>query len=167
MSKKLLIVRHAKSDWGNAGITDFNRPVNERGKSNAPIMGKRLKEKGIFPDNVISSPALRAITTAKLVTHELGFTTAKIKLEKSIYEATCSTLLKIINDIDNEHEMVALFGHNNGITDLAVYLTDAEIFNIPTSGMVMINFPFDDWKMVGKDTGEVEFFDYPKNSVTV
>ena len=167
MSKKLLIVRHAKSDWGNSGITDFNRPVNERGKSNAPIMGKRLKEKGIFPDNVISSPALRAITTAKLVTHELGFTTAKIKLEKSIYEATCSTLLKIINDFDNEHEMVALFGHNNGITDLAVYLTDAEIFNIPTSGMVMINFPFDDWKMVGKDTGEVEFFDYPKNSVTV
>ena len=167
MSKKLLIVRHAKSDWGNARITDFNRPINERGKSNAPIMGKRLKEKGIFPDTVISSPALRAITTAKLVTHELGFTTAKIKLEKSIYEATCATLLKIVNDFDNEHEMVALFGHNNGITDLAVYLTDAEIFNIPTSGMVMINFPFDDWKMVGKDTGEVEFFDYPKNSVTV
>lgn len=167
MSKKLLIVRHAKSDWGNAGITDFNRPINERGKTNAPIMGKRLKEKGIFPDTVISSPALRAITTAKLVTHELGFTVAKIKQEKSIYEATCATLLKIVNDFDNEHEMVALFGHNNGITDLAVYLTDAEIFNIPTSGMVMINFPFDDWKMVGKDTGEVEFFDYPKNSVTV
>ena len=167
MSKKLLIVRHAKSDWGNAGITDFNRPINERGKTNAPIMGKRLKEKGIFPDTVISSPALRAITTAKLITHELGFTTAKIKQEKSIYEATCSTLLKIINNFDNEHEMVALFGHNNGITDLAVYLTDAEIFNIPTSGMVMINFPFDDWKMVGKDTGEVEFFDYPKNSVNV
>jgi phosphohistidine phosphatase len=163
MSKKLLIVRHAKSDWGNARITDFNRPINERGKTNAPIMGKRLKEKGILPDAVISSPALRAITTAKLFTHELGFSAAKIKQEKLIYEASCSSLLKIINDFDNAQEMVALFGHNNGITDLAVYLTDAEIFNIPTSGMVMINFPFDDWKMVGKNTGEVEFFDYPKN----
>lgn len=167
MSKKLLIVRHAKSDWGSAGITDFNRPINESGKINAPIMGKRLKGKGILPDTVISSPALRAITTAKLITHELGYNIAKIKQEKSIYEASCSTLLKIINDFDNEHEMVALFGHNNGITDLAVYLTDAEIFNIPTSGMVMINFPFDDWKMVGKDTGVVEFFDYPKNTENV
>lgn len=167
MPKKLLIVRHAKSDWGNAGISDFNRPINERGRINAPIMGKRLREKGVLPDEVISSPALRAITTAKLITSELGFAIENIKSEKAIYEATCSTLLKIVNDLGNEHDFVALFGHNNGITDLAVYLTNAEIFNIPTSGMVMIYFPFDDWKMAGKETGDVEFFDYPKNSENV
>ena len=71
--KQLLIVRHAKSDWGNAGISDFNRPLNERGIINASLMGKRLKVKGILPNALISSPALRAITTAKLITYELGF----------------------------------------------------------------------------------------------
>lgn len=164
MPKKLLIIRHAKSDWANPGISDFNRPLNQRGIVDAPKMGKRLKAKGIFPDAVVSSPATRAITTAKLVCYEFGFDIANIQENKAIFDANCNTLLKIINHFDNKDEFIALFGHNNGITDLAVYLTDAEIFNIPTSGMVLINFPFDDWKMVGKESGEVAFFDYPKNT---
>jgi phosphohistidine phosphatase len=164
MSKKLLIIRHAKSDWGNAKITDFNRPINERGKTNAHVMGKCLYVKGVLPDAVISSPALRAITTAKIFSQELGYALEKIQQERLIYEANYTTLVKIISDFNNENEIVALFGHNNGITDLAIYLTDADIFNIPTSGMVMITFPFDDWKMIGKNSGKVEFFDNPKDA---
>lgn len=163
MPKKLLIVRHAKSDWGNAGLSDYNRPLNQRGNSSGIIMGNRLQEKGIKPDFIVSSSASRAIATAKLVAYEIGYDLAKIEERKAIYEASCSTLLKIINDFDNQHDFIALFGHNNGITDLAVYLTEAEIFNIPTCGMVMINFPFDEWSLVSKNTGSVEFFDYPKN----
>lgn len=164
MPKKLLIVRHAKSDWGNTGLSDFNRPLNQRGNTNAIAMGRRLQEKGILPDALITSPAVRAITTAKLFAHEIRFDLANIEENKSIYEASCASLLKIVNNFNNKHDFVTLFGHNNGITDLAIYLTGAEIFNVPTCGMVMINFSFDDWKMVSKGTGEVEFFDYPKNN---
>jgi phosphohistidine phosphatase len=162
MAKKLLIVRHAKSDWGEAGLKDFDRPLNARGKKNAPEMGQRLLRKGIKPDAIISSPALRAITTCKIISGELGLEN-KIVLEPKIYEATHQTLLNIINNFDNSHDLVALFGHNNGITDLAIYLSDADIFNIPTCGMVLIEFPFDDWKLISKSTGELLFFDTPKN----
>jgi phosphohistidine phosphatase len=152
MSKQLLIVRHAKSDWDNASLSDFNRPLNKRGIKNAPIIGDKLIKKSFHPDLVISSPALRALSTCEAVC-------------KNIYEASQQQLLKIINSIDNDFDKVAMFGHNNGVTDLTVYLTDADIFNIPTSGMVLISFPFDDWNMISKGTGEVIFYEFPKNLI--
>ena len=167
MNKILLIVRHAKSDWSSSSISDFNRPLNDRGKKNAPSMGVKLKKRNFIPDFIISSPANRAISTAQLVVKELDIPLEKICLDSSIYEANCDTLLKIVNNFDPKTNVATLFGHNNGITDLAVYLTDADIFNIPTSGMVLISFPFNDWKMVSKNTGEVVFFDFPKNTETI
>lgn len=163
MGKKLLIVRHAKSDWGSITLKDFDRPLNQRGENNAPEMGKRLLEKNIIPDEIISSPALRALTTCKLITRALKLNEEAIKTNDKIYEATYQTLLSIINQFDNDKNLVALFGHNNGITDLTVYLTGADIFNIPTCGMVLIEFPFDNWNLVNKTTGTVLFFDFPKN----
>lgn len=163
MSKQLLIFRHAKSDWTNADISDFNRPLNSRGLVDAPVMGKRLKQRKITPEMVISSPATRALSTAKIVCQEINFPDEAIQTNKSIYEATCSQLLKLINNFDNGSDLIALFGHNNGITDLAVYLTDKDIFNIPTCGMALISFPFNDWAMVSKCTGELVFYDFPKN----
>lgn len=163
MGKKLLIVRHAKSDWGSITLKDFDRPLNQRGENNAPEMGKRLLEKNIIPDEIISSPALRALTTCKLITRALKLNEEAIKTNDKIYEATHQTLLSIINQFDNDKNLVALFGHNNGITDLTVYLTGADIFNIPTCGMVLIEFPFDNWTLVSKTTGTVLFFDFPKN----
>ncbi len=162
MAKKLLIVRHAKSDWGEAGLKDFDRPLAARGEKNAPGMGKHLLKNGIKPNAIISSPALRAITTCKLIAGELGLEN-KIVLEPKIYEATHQTLLNIVNNFDNADDLVALFGHNNGITDLVIYLTDADIYNIPTCGAVLIEFPFDDWKMISKSTGNLLFFVSPKN----
>lgn len=164
MGKQLLIFRHAKSDWANTDISDFNRPLNSRGLVDAPVMGKRLKELKIRPEMVISSPAIRALSTAKLVCQEINFPLEAIQTNKSIYEATCSQLLKLINNFDNGSDVIALFGHNNGITDLAVYLTDEDIFNIPTCGIVLISFPFDDWAMVSKSIGEIVFYDFPKNT---
>lgn len=162
MPKKLLIVRHAKSDWGSLELKDFDRPLNSRGKKDAPEMGKRLLGKGLLPDYIVSSTALRAITTCKIITKELGLED-KINLESKIYEASVPTLLNIINQFNNEDDFAALFGHNNGITDLAIYLTNTDIYDIPTCGMVLIEFPFDDWSLISKNTGEVIFFDYPKN----
>ena len=164
MSKQLLIFRHSKSDWGHPEISDFNRPLNTRGIKDAPMMGKRLKKRNWVPNQIVSSSALRAITTASLVCKEIDTSPEDIIQNKLIYDATCNQLMKIVNHLDNKSDKIALFGHNNGITGLVIYLTDADIYNIPTSGMVLISFPFDDWNMISKHTGEVVFYDFPKNS---
>ncbi|WP_304064909.1 SixA phosphatase family protein [Pedobacter glucosidilyticus] len=161
--KRLLIVRHAKSDWGVANTKDFDRPLNSRGLSNAPEMGKRLVSRILNPQQLVSSPALRAITTCKIIAKEIQYSETDIIQEPKIYEANHQTLLNIVNQFSDEHDFIALFGHNNGITDLALYLSNADIYNIPTCGMVLLEFPLDSWKMVSKNTGNMVLFDYPKN----
>ncbi len=163
-AKQLLIIRHAKSDWNN-GLSDFDRPLNKRGKRNAPEMAKRLLEKQIIPDLVISSPANRAITTAGYFAEILNFEKQNIQVEKSIYEAEVIDLMNVINSIENNYKHVALFGHNPGLTNLAYHLCSCNFNNIPTCGIVSIIFPFDNWAMISGNTGYMEFFDYPKNVV--
>ncbi len=162
MAKRLILIRHAKSDWGNSDLRDFDRPLNKRGKTNAPEMAERLVNQQIIPDQIVSSPALRAITTAKVFASAWQISTEQIKLEPNIYEANVRTLLSIVNNFDHKHNQIALFGHNPGLTDLVNYLA-AHLDNIPTCGIVMLEFPFDDWQMISADTGKVLIFDYPKN----
>jgi phosphohistidine phosphatase len=163
MSKELLLVRHAKSDWDNIKLRDFDRPLNSRGDKNAPEMAARLKNKNLIPSQIISSPALRAITTAQYFAEELGIKKSDIIKETDIYEAFTSTLLEVINNLDDRSSFTALFGHNPGITSIANNLCNGNILNIPTCGMVLIRFPFDNWNMVSAGTGDLIFFDYPKN----
>ncbi|KQR71119.1 histidine phosphatase family protein [Pedobacter sp. Leaf176] len=162
MAKQLLLVRHGKSDWGNADLKDFDRPLNKRGKENAPEMAERLIKRGFHFDLMVSSPAKRAKSTAKFFSK--AYQADDIQYEASIYEANTKTLLKVVNGLDDEADTVIMFGHNPGFTDLANELSDAGIYNIPTSGMVLMSFPFDSWTMVSRGTGELVFFDYPKNS---
>ena len=161
--KKLLLVRHAKSDWDNIKLSDFDRPLNERGKRNAPEMAKRLIKKDIIPQHIVSSPAKRAYSTAKYFAEAFGFEKKDIQKEEDIYEASADTLLKTINKFDNKYDFIAMFGHNPGITTLTVGLCGAHVFNIPTCGMVLIEFPFEDWAMVSYGTGDQKMYDYPKN----
>lgn len=163
MNKQLLIIRHAKSDWGNASLSDFDRPLNARGHSNAPLMASRLLFKHIIPQLLVSSPALRAITTAQYFADILGFAKQEIKQQQAIYLAPVSTLLNVINNFDNNPDCIALFGHNPGLTNLALDLCKCDIYNIPTCGIVFIEFPFTDWKLVSAGTGELKFFDFPKS----
>jgi len=160
--KQLLLVRHGKSDWGNASLKDFDRPLNKRGKENAPEMAERLIKKGFKFDLIVSSPAKRAKTTAKFFAE--AYQTESIHYEEAIYEANTTTLLKVVNALDDAADTIIMFGHNPGFTDLANELSDADIYNIPTAGMVLMSFPYDTWKMVSRGTGELVFFDYPKNS---
>ncbi len=162
MAKQLLLVRHGKSDWGNLDLKDFDRPLNKRGKENAPEMAERLVNKGFKFDLIVSSPAKRAKSTAKFFAEV--YNVDHIQFEESIYEASSNTLLKVINGFNDGANTVIMFGHNPGFTDLANELAEADIYNIPTAGMVLISFPFDSWEMVSKGTGEMVFFDYPKNS---
>lgn len=165
MNKKLLLVRHAKSDWGDTNLSDFNRPLNSRGLTDCVTMAQRVEMHQLIPEKVISSPALRALTTCKLMVKSWNKKADEIELNPSIYEANVQALLKIINELDNANNYVGLFGHNNAITDFVVYLTDADLFNIPTCGIALIEFPFDSWDMVGKDTGDLLMYDFPKNEL--
>jgi phosphohistidine phosphatase len=162
MAKQLLLIRHAKSDWGNADLRDFDRPLNKRGKANAPEMAERLAKQKIIPEFIVSSPAKRAITTAGFFAEAWKITNDDIQKEASIYEASIKTLVSLINQFDNKYNRIALFGHNPGLTEVVNYF-DSYLDNMPTCSVVMLEFPFDDWRMVSANTGKVLLFDFPKS----
>ena len=164
MAKRLLLIRHAKSDWADSSLRDFDRPLNKRGNSSAPEMAQRLVKQNIQPDLIVSSPALRALTTAQYFAKAWGMNEKSIQTDKHIYEAGLKTLLNIVNGFDDNFETIAMFGHNPGFTDFANYLTSREIYNMPTCSVVMLEFPFENWEMVSAQTAKVLLFDYPKSS---
>ncbi|SMC98538.1 SixA phosphatase family protein [Pedobacter nyackensis] len=161
--KHLLLVRHGKSEWGNAHLADFDRPLNPRGHRNAPEMAARLVQKDLVPQQLVSSPALRAITTAKHFAQAWKKSPEQIKENASIYEADVKALLNVVNGFNNKYDYIAVFGHNPGLTDFTNYLSDANIYNIPTCATVLIEFPVDDWELVSRHTGTLLRFDYPKS----
>jgi len=161
--KKLLLVRHAKSDWNDIKLSDFDRPLNDRGQKAAPEMADRLLKKNIIPDHIVSSPAKRAITTAKYFAKAFEIDKSSIEQIEAIYEAEANTLLKVINQLDNKNSFVALFGHNPGITNCAVSLCGTYIGNMPTCALILIEFPFEDWQMISFGTGNKIMYDFPKS----
>jgi phosphohistidine phosphatase len=160
--KNLFLVRHGKSDWSVSGQKDFDRELNGRGRSDAPKMGRKLYEMEARPDIIISSPAARARLTAELVCEQLKSDPEKILYNEDIYEASVRTLLGVINGIEDKYSRVMIFGHNPGFTFLAEYLTKKEIGNIPTCGVVNIEFDLASWKEVSGGNGELKAFIYPK-----
>ncbi|RYG03354.1 MAG: histidine phosphatase family protein [Chitinophagaceae bacterium] len=163
MAKRILLIRHAKSDWGNPSIRDFDRPLNKRGHAAAPEMARRMVRQNIYPELMVSSPALRALTTAKYFAKEWNVNESLIQTDKNIYEADIKNLLTVVNALHNEFHTIALFGHNPGLTDFANYLSDVNIYNMPTCSIVLLEFPFDDWHLVSGSTAKVLLFDYPKS----
>ncbi|MCA1764187.1 MAG: histidine phosphatase family protein [Flavobacteriales bacterium] len=161
--KRLYINRHAKSSWNHPGLSDFERPLNNRGFEDAPVMGERLKNREVKIDRFLSSPAKRAISTARIMAEYYGYDPDKIVEIPSIYHASNSMLLDIINGLDDKLESVILFGHNPGFTEIVNYLAGPQISNMPTCGICCIDFDTDEWKLVSRETGKLEFFDYPKN----
>ena len=164
--KQLLIVRHAKSDRNDPTLRDFDRPLNERGHKNATEMAKRLIKQDIIPRELVSSPALRALSTAKHFADTLGIDHSKIVKVLDIYEASASTLLKVINGFNDNSDLTAMFGHNPGLSEVATLLSDnAGLDNLPTTGMALIEFPFEKWSMVSFGTGKLLLYDFPKNTL--
>ena len=160
--KHLFLVRHAKSSWGNSGLSDFERPLNERGNKDKVTMGKRMKEKSIELDSLISSSAKRTKQTSLALSKEIGFPTQDIQFLKEIYHASPSVMLTFINNLDNEYNNLMLVGHNPGISMLCDYLCNHSV-DFPTLGIAKISFDINDWQEVFGETGTLEWFDYPKN----
>jgi phosphohistidine phosphatase len=164
--KKLYIVRHAKSSWDDSDLSDFDRPLNERGKRDAPVMAERLLIKGIKPDLLVASDARRAFSTAKRFASVLGYSKNEIKKEHRLYHAGESAILEIVRGLPDSANIVLLFGHNPGLTDFVNELSkDGDVTdNIPTAGIVAFELPTASWRDVNFKTGEFILFDYPKNS---
>ncbi len=162
MARTLTLVRHAKSSWNHADLSDFERPLNSRGLKNAPEMGKRLAKENYLVDSIISSPAVRAISTAKLIAGELNYNTQKIEQNMKIYEASVDMLVDLVTTLDDNLFRVMLVGHNPGFTVLCNYLSDADIDNMPTCSVAQIQFDVDLWGSVSAHSGVLLDFDYPK-----
>ena len=160
--KRLTLLRHAKSSWKEPCETDRDRPLNERGKRDAPEMGRRLAEGRFLTDAVLSSPAKRARKTARLVAEEIGFPSGEIIIEEGIYEADVGDLLEIVRSLDETLSRVLLVGHNPGFTEFANYLTGEGIANVPTCGVVSVDCPVRYWRELRRGKGRMVLFDFPK-----
>ena len=166
MSKHLLLIRHAKSDWGDFSLADFDRPLNERGKKDAPAMAQRLLDKKIQIDAFISSPAKRAKKTAGYFAETYQADKNDILFYPELYAAPEQVFYDVIAKTKNKFDSIALFSHNPGITDFANQLTDVRIDNIPTCGIFVVTIDCKSWADFKHAKKEFVFFDYPKNGLT-
>jgi phosphohistidine phosphatase len=157
--KKLLLIRHAKA--GSHNISDFERPLTDKGLNDAALMAGKLKTAELIPEYVLTSPALRTKTTADIFIKTLDIP-HKGK-DKAIYEANTHTLLNVINHLPDDYSFVALVGHNPGISQILYELT-GEIRDMPPAATALIGFDFDEWEMVHSDTGKLAWYDSPKGA---
>lgn len=151
--KTLFIIRHAKSSWDNPNLEDFDRPLNDRGLSAAPLMGRVLSSKGYRPDLIISSPAERAKMTAALVKAAAGYD-APLEFDERIYEASPQKLQKVISKVSDKNESVMVAGHNPGVTGLARLLTN-ESEEMPTAAIAIVQLNINSWAEIGPSTGKL------------
>jgi len=165
--KTLYLVRHAKSSWADPSLADLNRPLNKRGRRDAPAMGQRLADKKIKVDAIWCSPALRAVETAKFFAQALNIPKKLTEQHEKIYAGSIDELLFEIQSCPDKLKTLLLVGHNPVLTEFANYLTDGnlvpEIVSIPTSGIVALEFNRSSWQQVQRNAGHLLFFDYPKN----
>ena len=161
--KTLFIVRHAKSSWDDPSQSDFDRPLNDRGKRDAPKMAKRLKDKKFEIEVFISSPAKRAKKTASYFMEEYNSKEKDLLLVDNLYEASPSAFFDAVKNIDNKYDHAALFSHNPGITAFVNSLTDQIIPEMPTCAIFGIKILTENWKDFETAKKELLLFDYPKN----
>jgi len=153
LTKTLYLIRHSKADFPSDGITDFERPLTQKGVSDSHRVALKLFSKKVEWDVVISSPAFRAINTAIIFSKEVGFPVSEIKLNENLYESGIRDYLEVVNAIKDKAQSAAIFGHNETISEFATYLT-GKIADFPTSGVVIITFS-GSWAEVSGGTGSM------------
>lgn len=160
--KVIYFVRHAKSNWDDPQLRDIDRPLNERGKRDAPFMAQLLKNKGVEPDALVSSPANRAFTTATYFAAAFGKKETDIQVIKGIYEADSITLMQILKKLPESWNTILIFGHNPTFTDVVNQFHGKMIPNVPTCGIVKIEDTAQTWQAFGSNDAKITEFYYPK-----
>jgi phosphohistidine phosphatase len=161
--KLLFLIRHAKSSWDYPELADVDRPLNERGKRNAAKMGKRLAQRKVKPDLILSSSARRAFATAKIIAKELAYPKSQIAVQDRLYAVNADELTGVIRKLNDEVDCVLLIGHNPELTELAHRLS-SKITDMPTCAVAEFAFSVTSWSDFGKARPDVVEFDYPKKS---
>ena len=159
--KTLFLIRHAKSDWTNPALKDVERFLNERGYSDANKMSTSFRHK---PDLIITSPAIRAMSTALIFARNLKYNANTICIKQELYESSVKDYVSVINAINDSYDTVMLFAHNPTISDVAQQLTQALAIpmELPTCAIAGIRFDVTDWKKA--KAGDLFLFDYPKKA---
>ncbi|HSI88685.1 MAG TPA: histidine phosphatase family protein [Pyrinomonadaceae bacterium] len=158
--KTLYVLRHAKSSWDDPNISDFDRPLNDRGERTAPFMGQLMRDRGLIPEAVISSPARRATETASLVRTAAGIE-PEIRFDERIYEASPQALRQVASEADNSSESIMLVGHNPGIEGFIRMLT-GETVAAPTAALAVIVLDISAWADIAPGSGRLEALIRPK-----
>ncbi|HEX6278861.1 MAG TPA: histidine phosphatase family protein [Pyrinomonadaceae bacterium] len=161
--KILFLLRHAKSSWDDASLADFDRPLNARGKSAAPFMGEVMAGREYLPAVIVSSPANRAATTAKMVKDAAGLS-GEIRFDDRIYEASPNTIRQVISELHDTIDSAMVVGHNPGMEDVIRYLT-GEVESMPTAALAVIQLNIDSWTEINADSGELVEIICPKDEL--
>ncbi|MCH7853423.1 MAG: histidine phosphatase family protein [Proteobacteria bacterium] len=162
--KSLTLLRHAKSSWNTAGLADRDRPLNKRGQRDAPLMGKRIGAQDIRPSLIISSPAVRAWTTARIIAESINYPREFLQRDERLYGASVDTIMDVIADQDPGFNNIMIVGHNPGLTRFANYLLKDITSNLPTCGVVSVLIDSDDWNLRGRPVATLTLLDYPKRA---
>lgn len=161
--KTLYLLRHAKSSWADTSLPDRERPLAPRGERDATKMSKRWSQRHVKPDLIMSSPAVRALATAKVVAQGLEYKTQQITVDDRLYAATEDALIAVIESLDDTLDRVMLVGHNPGFTELAHHI-DSEITHMPTCALAEFRFQVDSWAGIGQARPVHTTFDSPKHA---
>ncbi len=161
--KTLYILRHAKSDWTNRSLSDFDRPLNKRGTQQAPQIAAVLTAKDARPQAIVSSPANRAFSTAKIMAAAVGSGTSKISSEKRIYEASAQTLMYLIQEFDDHLDTILLVGHNPGLSQLVNTLSRQKIAPLPTCALIQLRLDMQHWNELQPECAELISADVPSD----
>lgn len=161
--KMLFLIRHAKSSWDDAAQPDKDRPLNDRGRRDAPRIGERLAKRDLKPDLILSSPAVRALETAKIIARKLDYRRKDIVVDDRLYAAEANDLLKVIRTLGDRLKSVMIFGHNPALVELAQRLS-SEITVMPTCAVAEFRFDAKSWSEIGEIEPAQVALDYPKKS---
>ena len=161
--KEIIFIRHAKSEWGNEGLKDIDRPLNERGYTDAYFLSFWYAKNKPAPDLILSSTATRAYNTAQIFARALDLETEKFQLDERIYESSSQTLFEIIKNVPPSVDRLMMFGHNPGFTNTCNEISDDLFFeNVPTCGIVSFHLDIFNWSQSITKKGKINFYQFPK-----
>ena len=158
--KKLIIVRHSKSSWKDLSLSDFNRPLNGRGKSDGPLMADYLNSKINKIDYLHSSSSVRTFETSKYFINQIQF--GKLEYDDSLYHSSATSILNMIRSYSDNYQSAMIIAHNPGLTNLINNITNISLDNLPTTGIAEIEFNCDRWSKISYENSDLVDLKFPK-----
>jgi len=162
MERRLFIIRHGKSSWDHMNLDDIDRPLAERGTRNAAEMAKRLQDKALVPELILSSPASRALNTALIMLRTWGLDPGNLQIHDKLYDASVKEIEQVVSTAPSGITHLAVYGHNPSFTLYGNQFLEDPLDNLPTAGVVIVTLESEGWKGIGRNQVKETYVDYPK-----